>query len=222
METEEKRLDMQYNSLRSKLIIPEYGRHVQNMLMYAKEITDKKERQAFVEFVVNLMEQMTNSRATHELTEKLWNHVFMIAGYDLDVDVPADIKIVRHTEDAKPPKLDYPKKNKSFRHYGFNVQQMIDKAQKMEDPEKRAMFSNAIASYMKLAYKTWNNDHYVNDEVIKGDLKSMSHGNIDIPDDQPLDFLTYTMPRPQMRHKKRGPGGGKHKKNNNIRQKRKR
>ena len=220
METEEKRIDMTYNSLRSKLVIPEYGRHVQNMLIYAKTIEKDEDRQAFVEFVVNLMEQMqTSSKPSHELTEKLWNHVFMIAGYDLAVTPPDDVVIVRHTEDPHPPKLEYPEKNMNFRHYGFNVQQLIDKADKMEDPEKKAQFANVIASYMKLAYKTWNHDHYVNDEVIKGDLKAISHGTLDIPEEQPLDFLTYNFPKQPMR-KKRTSGGPKHKKNSRHKRKR--
>lgn len=216
---------MSYNSQRVKLLMPEYGRHVQNMLLHAKNIEDKQQRQLFVELIVDLMQQMqTTSRPSQELTEKLWNHVFMIAGYDLDVDVPADVKIVKHTEDVHPPKLEYPKKDIRFRHYGFNVQELVEKAKGMEDEEKKAMFSNAIASYMKLAYKTWNSAHYVNDEAIKSDLKTISDGDLAIPEETSLDFLQYTTHRQQRGRKRNGhghghSGGGKQRKNQRQRRK---
>ena len=101
-----------------------------------------------------------------------------------------------------------------FRHYGQNVQRLIDKAKRMEDPDKKTIFSNAIGSYMKLAYKTWNQDHYVNDEVIKGDLKSMSDSDLDLEDSVQLNFLSNTTPAKQYQkkrnnthHKNRSKGG---------------
>ncbi|MDX1408084.1 MAG: DUF4290 domain-containing protein [Saprospiraceae bacterium] len=184
---------LEYNSNRERLIIPEYGRHVQKMLDYARTIEDKEQRQLFVEMVVRLMEQMqtNNSRPTKELTDKLWNHAFMIGEYELDVEAPEDVTIVKHQGYTGPPKLEYPYHESKYRHYGYHVQQLIEKAKKMEDEEKKSLFMTAIASYMKLAYKTWNRDHYVNDEVIKSDLKRMSGGELVIPESTPLDFLQY-------------------------------
>ena len=213
---------MQYNSQRDKLLMPEYGRHVQNMLLHARTIEKKEDRQAFVEVVVNLMEQMqTSARPSRELTEKLWNHVFMIAGYDLDVDAPEDVVVVKHTDDPHPPKLEYPKNKFKFRHYGYHVQQLVEKAKATDDPIKKAEFANAIGSYMKLAYKTWNGDHFVNDEIIKEDLRSISSGGVDINEETPLDFLTYTHTKSNNRKKSRsGSGGGKQRKSQNRRRRR--
>ncbi|MDX1476484.1 MAG: DUF4290 domain-containing protein [Saprospiraceae bacterium] len=201
----------EYNSNREKLLIPEYGRHVQKMLEHARTIEDKEQRQMFVELVVRLMEQMqsSNSRPTKELTDKLWNHAFMIGGYELDVEAPEDVTIVKHQGYVRPPKLEYPYHESKYRHYGYNVQQLIEKAKKMEDEEKRTKFMTAIASYMKLAYKTWNRDHYVNDEVIKSDLKRMSGGELVIAEETPLDFLQYTNVRSNVRSKSKRSNNGK-------------
>lgn len=207
---------MEYNSNRDKLIISEYGRHVQKMIAHAKTIEDKEDRQFFMDQVVELMGQMQpNMRPSLEFTNKLWNHAFMIAGYEIEVDVPEGVEIAKMTERKHPTKLPYPVKNMKFRHYGHNVQTLIDKAARMEDPQKKEIFGNAIGSYMKLAYKTWNNDHYVNDEVIKGDLKSMSSNDLDLDNSVQLNFLhNTTPPKPQnpkkrnnTHHKNRSKGG---------------
>jgi Domain of unknown function (DUF4290) len=206
---------MEYNSSRGKLIISEYGRHVQKMIAYAKTIEDKENRQFFMEQVVQLMGQMQpNMRPSPEFTNKLWNHAFMIASYEIEVDLPEDVEIVKMTERKHPPKLPYPTKNMKYRHYGHNVQRLIDKAAAMEDTDKKEVFGNAIGSYMKLAYKTWNRDHYVNDEVIKGDLKSMSNSDLDLDESAQLNFLHSTTPAKQYvkkrnntHHKNRSKGG---------------
>ncbi len=207
---------MEYNSNRDKLIILEYGRHVQKMIAHAKTIEDKEDRQFFMDQIVELMGQMQpNMKSSLEFTNKLWNHAFMIAGYDLEVDVPEGVEIDNMTKHHHPPKLPYPVKNMKYRHYGHNVQVLIDKAVRMEDSEKKEIFGNAIGSYMKLAYKTWNHDHYVNDEIIKGDLKKMSGDDIDLDSNVQLNFLHSTTPaKPQFpkkrnntHHKNRSKGG---------------
>jgi len=181
---------MQYNSTRDKLEIAEYGRHVQKMVEHAKTIEDKEQRQFFMEMVVELMGQiLPNQRPSPELTNKLWNHAMMIADYEIDVEPPQAVTIVEHKGQEHPPKMAYPSMNKTYRHYGVNVQKLIAKAAESDDPETRQQFAVAIGSYMKLAYKTWSPEHYMNDESIKGDLKGISEGKIELGDDVALDFL---------------------------------
>jgi hypothetical protein len=195
---------MEYNSSREKLEIAEYGRHVQKMIDHAKTIEDKEQRQFFFEMIVELMGQiLPNNKPSPEQTNKLWNHAMMIANYDIDVEPPKDVNIVKHTEQVHPPKLPYPTSNKKYRHYGVNVQKLIEKAAEVEDPEKQKEFAVAIGSYMKMAYKTWSPEHYMNDESIKGDLKAISKGNIDLEDDVSLDFLKNVKhsPKNQTRRK---------------------
>ena len=215
------RTGMEYNSQREALSVAEYGRHVQKMIDHAKTIEDAETRQFFMEMVVELMGQVIpNAKPSPELTNKLWNHAFMIANYEIDVTPPEDVTIVEHTGPVVPPKLPYPSTNKKFRHYGVNVQRLVDKAVEIEDAEKKQEFANAIGSYMKLAYKTWNPEHYVNDEVIKGDLGAMADEKLDL-ENVSLDFLS-AQPTPKQQHRKRGGKRGSNNKNRSNRQRRRR
>jgi len=181
---------MEYNSAKEHLVIPEYGRNVQSMIGYAKTIEDKEERQAFVEGLVDLMNQMLpQAKNVLEYKARLWKHVFRIADYDLDVMPPSGEIPTPKEKELRPERIPYPKSDKRFKHYGTNVQSLIQKAIGMEDGEMKTEFINIIASYMKLAFKTWNPDHYVNDEMIKQDLKDLSENKLSMPDDAPIDFL---------------------------------
>ena len=198
---------MDYNSSREALIIPEYGRNVQNLIYLAKNIEDQEERQAFVERVARLMMQMTpQNKNLDDFKERTWNHLFRIADFELDVKAPEGVVTSREEADKKPEKVPYPTAEYRFRHYGHNVQKLIEKALAMEEGEIRDKFVQAIGSYMKLAYRTWNKDHYVSDEVILGDLESLSDGKLVLRDGLGLDSLTNSNPR---KRKSSGRSGGK-------------
>lgn len=186
-------MDMEYNSQREELIIPEYGRNIQKLIDHAKTIEDDALRQHFVERVVDLMQQMNpQSRNLDDYREKLWKHVFRIAEYDLEVLPPSGKKPRPEEAYKKPDPIDYPQSEPRFRHYGSNVQRLIKKAISMEPGPKRDGFVRVIGSYMKLAYRTWNKEHFVSDEVIKNDLEALSNGLLTLDDDIPLDQLTST------------------------------
>lgn len=187
---------MEYNSQREDLIIPEYGRNIQKMIQYAKTIEDKAQRQRFVEKVVDLMQQMNpQSRNLDDYREKLWKHVFRIANYELDV-VPPIGKIPTPDEAHKRPDIiPYPQSEPRFRHYGSNVQRLIKKAMSMPAGPKREGFVRVIGSYMKLAYRTWNKEHFVSDDVIKNDLEALSNGMLTLADEAALDQLSQTSRR---------------------------
>ncbi len=205
-----KQLNMEYNSTTDLLIIPEYGRNVQNLINHAKTIEDKTERQRFVEQIVKLMKQMNPiSGSLIEANQKFWSHVFRIADYDLDVDSPEGTITTREEATAKPPSLEYPERSSTFRHYGINVKKMIDTALAMEDGEKKEMYIRVIGSYMKLAYKNWNREHYVSDEIIKEDLKVMTKGQINLDASTHLDILLNSQPKPQQNNNRRSHSRGK-------------
>ncbi|MEM9821301.1 MAG: DUF4290 domain-containing protein [Bacteroidota bacterium] len=170
---------MEYNSNKELLTMPEYGRNVQELINYAKTIEDPEYRQAFVEKLLDLMHQMQpKNKNMEDYRAKLWKHLFRIAKYDIDVAPPNSPKPKQEDMLVKPDKVGYPKSDARFRHYGNNVQRLIEKAIQMEPGSKRDGFVQVIATYMKLAYKTWNKDHYVSDEVVKSDLKSLSNGQL--------------------------------------------
>lgn len=183
---------LEYNSERENLIISEHGRHVQKLINHAKTIEDKDKRQSFVESVINLMDQMSpqaKSVADHKV--RLWKHVFRIADYDLDVTPPEGIEIAPPSGERPKPELSYPKMEKKFRHYGHNVQELVRKALTLEEGEKRDAFVEIIGSYMKLAYRTWNSEHYVNDEIIMEDLRALSNGKLKVSEDITFNGLKY-------------------------------
>lgn len=170
---------MEYNSQREDLIIPEYGRHVQELIRHAKTIEDPRQRQVFVEKTIQLMMQIhPQSRNVEDYRDKLWKHVFRIADYELEVEPPTGVKPSPEDAHKRPEMIPYPEKEVRFRHYGHNVQKLIQKAVTMPPGPKRDGFVAVIGSYMKLAYKTWNKDHYVSDETVKNDLQVLSNGQL--------------------------------------------
>lgn len=180
---------LEYNSLRDHLLLPEYGRHMQNIIKHAREIEDPAKRKEYVSVAIELMNQIIpGNKSVKEIEDKLWNHLFFIASYDLDVEIPEGVNI--HRKDnifIEPGEVDYPQKQIPFRHYGWNVRNMIEKAIAMEEGPKREEFAKIIAAYMKLAYRTWGKEQFVNDELIKEDLRKMSKGQLDVSDDAYID-----------------------------------
>jgi hypothetical protein len=186
--------NMTYNSAKETLIIPEYGRHVQLLVDHAKTIEDPQLRQRTAERIIMLMTQMVpQNRNIDDYEGKLWRHLFRIAKNELDVTPPEGVVMPEDlTEPLKPDTVPYPATEARFRHYGHNVQTLIKRALAMEEGPKRDGFIASIAAYMKLAYKTWNREHYVSDEVIKTDLAALSGGEIILPEAQNLENLVST------------------------------
>ena len=186
--------NMEYNSEKDILVIPEYGRNIQLLVRHAKTIEDKAERQKFVEAIISLMQQMNpNDRNLENNESKLWKHVFRIADFDLDVEMPNGEVLTREEAERKPSKLHYPTTNKRFRHYGNNVRVMISKAISLDDDELKKKYVHVILSYMKLAYITWNKEHYVSDDIIRRDFEILSEGQL-VMDENPIENLKSHRP----------------------------
>ncbi len=215
-------LDIEYNSSREKLIISEYGRHVQKLILHAKTIEDREERQRFVEGVIVLMYQMNpHHKNVSEVQEKLWKHAYRISEYDLDVTPPEGIELTEATNGLKPEKIPYPHQVLRYRHYGTYIQEMLSNALSMEDEEKKGEFLNLIGSYMKLAYKTWNRAHYANDEMIKADLMKMSKGEVPNINEVALDLLNTSSYHSSSSKKSKSKKSNRHGGKSNRKRKRK-
>jgi hypothetical protein len=216
-----------YNSQRELLTIPEYGRNVQKLITYCKTIEDSEKRQNVAEEIIDLMSRMSNSnKGTVEFETKLWKHFFRIAKFDIDVKPPEGMLIDKEDENFKPELPEYPIHNTSFRHYGILIQNMVKKALGMEDGPLKDQFIEIIGSYMKLAYRTWNREHYVSDEIIKEDLKAMTNGEIIVGEETRLNFLKASFAPQQNTARKKGKGGrsgnGHSRRNSNNKQRRRR
>lgn len=213
---------MEYNSSKEELIIPEYGRHVQNMVRYARTIENPEHRQQFIEQVVKLMMQMhPQNRNLEDYRDKMWKHVFRIAEYDLDhVMPPNGERPTPEDRRKRPERVPYPVKGTKYRHYGHNVLTLIEKAKSMEKGPKRDGFVQVIGSYMKLAYKTWNREHYVSDDIIIDDLETLSGGELVLIEDASLDNLSRSTPskRPSnTSHRQQRSSGGRDSRNKGSR-----
>ncbi len=168
-----------YNSELEPLRIPEYGRTLQQMVKILKKIDDREARREFADTIIYMMARKTKHvKDLEEFKHKLWDHLFILADFDLDIDSPFP-KPTPETVHPKPPKLPYPRKRKKYRFYGNVIHSLIDKAVACEDPELKKELIDAIANHMKKNYLNWNKDN-VDDEVIFNHLYELSEGKIDL------------------------------------------
>ena len=168
---------MEYNTTRNHLTMREYGRHVQRMIEHVQTIEDPDRRQANAYAVIELMGFLNpHLKNVEDFRHKLWDHLFLIADFKLDVKSPYPIP-TRETLKARPDPLPYPKRNPKFYHLGKNLEGIIDKALVEENPDKRLGFANAIAYYMKLAYNNWHKE-IVHDDAIQSELSGITQGQL--------------------------------------------
>lgn len=194
---------MEYNTTRSKLIIPEYGRNVQEMVNHCISLEDKDKRTRLAKLIVSVMAQLNPQiRDLTDYKQKLWDHLHVIADFKLDVDAPYPIPSPESIA-AKPDPIAYKDSRINYRHYGRNIEQMIDVVAKMEDGPEKEDLTRDIANYLKKSYLTWNRDS-VTDEAISDHLKQMSKGLLTIPEDmvfeQTADILAA---KPKKKSKQR-------------------
>ena len=163
---------MKYNTKRDPLIIPEYGRHVQEMIAHAITINEKSEQQKCVNAIIAFMGQMNpHLRDVKEFTHKLWDHLHIMSNFKLDIDSPYEKPKIEKLEE-KPKRMDYPKNKIRFSYYGKTVPNMIETAIKMKGPEKEIM-TGMIANQMKKSYILFNQSS-VDNNIIKLHLKQLS------------------------------------------------
>ena len=170
-------MQLEYNTAQPKLIISEYGRHVQTMALHLLTIKDRKERTRAAETVIITMAQVQpNSKDTEEWKRKLWDHLHIITDFKLDVE-SAYPKPLPEAFKAKPERLQYPASDIKYKHYGKIVEGMVKKASLIKDEGEQDALIEAIACLMKKAYMTWNKTT-VDDNTIVKDLKEMSKGKL--------------------------------------------
>ena len=170
--------NMEYNTTRSHLIMKEYGRHIQKMIENLLQIEDRAQRQQSAYVVIELMGTLNpHLKNVEDFRHKLWDHLFLISDFKLDVDSPYPIP-TRETLRAKPERLKYPKSHPRYNHLGKNIEVVMEKALKEENPEKRQGFANAIAYYMKLTYSNWHKE-LVHDDTIQQELNIMTKGELE-------------------------------------------
>ncbi len=164
-----------------QLIIPEYGRHFQKMVDHAVSIADRDERNKVAQAIISVMGNLQpHLRDVPDFQHKLWDQLFIMSDFKLDVDSPFPITS-QEVLQQRPEPLEYPQNHPKYRFYGNNIKRMIDVAVKWEKGDMRSGLEYAIANHMKKCYLNWNKDS-VEDAVIFGHLKELSNGQIDLAD----------------------------------------
>lgn len=167
---------MEYYTQKEPLLLAEYGRHVQEMMKHTLRIEDRDERTKAAETMVSVMSQLNPSyKESEELKQKLWDDLFIISNYELDVDAPYPKPEPK--DDIVPEKVHYPDQDFKYRHYGKIIEGLIEAAIKIENEEERQELTQQIANLMKKSYLNFNRDS-VNEEMIVDQLTSMSDGKL--------------------------------------------
>jgi len=169
--------NLEYNSDREDLIIPEYGRHIHKMVNQAIECNNKDERNNMAKAIIGVMGNLNpHLRDVPDFQHKLWDQLFIMSQFQLDVDSPYP-KPSKEIFEQKPEKLNYPQNHPKYRFYGNNIKKMIDVAVSWEDGEMKSQLVYVIANHMKKCFLNWNKDT-VEDTVIYEHLFELSNGKI--------------------------------------------
>jgi len=170
---------LEYNSERSHLIIPEYGRHIQKLVDYCVDLKDDDERNKMAKAIIDVMGNLQpHLRDVPDFTHKLWDQLFIMSDFNLKANSPYP-QPSREVFEKKPEPLAYPKSASKYRFYGNNIQIMIDTALTWEEGEMKDALVYTIANHMKKCYLNWNKDT-VDDAVIFKHLKELSVGKFDL------------------------------------------
>ncbi|NOR87587.1 MAG: DUF4290 domain-containing protein [Bacteroidales bacterium] len=172
---------MEYNTARNRLVIPEYGRNVQRMVEHTISVEDREKRNELANYIVKVMTQMHLSTGSFgDYEHKIWDHLFIISDFALDVDSPYPIPD-KDKSAVKKPDVVYSDRKIRYKTYGRNLEKIIEKAIELEDGEEKDALVILIAQNLKKAYLNWNRSS-VDDEQILEDLNRMSEGKLVLPE----------------------------------------
>lgn len=171
--------NLEYNTNRRDLVLPEYGRHLQKLIDQVILIEDREERNKAARAVIDIMGTINpHLRDVLDFQHKLWDQLFKMSRFELDVDSPYE-KPKAVTNFNEPILITYPKNNHKFRYYGSNIVEMINEAITWPEGERKEALIMVIANHMKKSYVNWNNES-VEDVIIFQHLKELSNGKIDL------------------------------------------
>ncbi len=193
-----------YNSQRKKLILPEYGRHIHDMVADLRLIKDRDLRTRQAHAVIAVMGNLnTHLRDTADFRHKLWDHLFIMAGFDLDVDSPYPIPS-EETLTYRPAKLNYPHRDFAYKQYGRNIRNIIDSVVRMDDTQERDAIAVDIAKFMKIKSFEYN-EEYPSNEVIIADVERFSKGALHLDEEILNGTKLYKQTKPQTKNVKKRP-----------------
>ncbi len=215
---------MEYNTTRGDMKISEYGRNIQNMILYIASLPDREQRNRLTATLVNILAIMNpDMRDQVDIKHKLYDHVHLMSDFTLDIDSPYPVP-PRPEEAPRPARVPYTQENIKLRPYGKYMQRMIEKAVQYPDGEEKDELVKTLANNLKKMYLNWNRDS-VNDELIHEHLSLLSGTKLKLREDDRLHSTTdilkanKQLPDKQKQPFKRRKFSGKKNEGNNGRQK---
>lgn len=193
---------MEYNTNLKKLVLPEYGRNIQMMVDHMKTVEDRDTRNRMANEVISIMGNLNpHLRDIADFKHKLWDHLMIMADFDLDIDSPYPPP-KKEVLSEKPNKVPYNTNRIRYRYYGVIMEKMIKAYQNLETDEEKQELIKILANHMKKSYLTWNKDH-VEDQFIANDINELSNGHIKV---ETSDLaLKYMRTAPPKTNKKKRP-----------------
>ncbi len=173
----EERFD-EYNTQKDALILKEYGRNVQKLVRYLNTVQNVEDRTRMAHVLINLMKQLNPSVREHnDNIQRIWDHLYVMADFELEINGPYPMPELE-TLHQKPERVKYNASSPRYKHYGRNVELLVEKAMEIENPEERLQATIQIAKLMKTFFVTWNREN-MDEEVIAENLKALSGGKLD-------------------------------------------
>ena len=192
---------MEYNTQRTKLKITDYGRNVVKLIEFAKTVEDRDKRNKIADIIINVMSQVNaTAKDCVDYKHKLWDHLMILSNYELDVDCPYQINKDDTTVNFTPKQLKYKNHKIKYRHYGKNMEAIIDKTVEYPEGEEKTCLVELIAHQLKRSYLTWNIDT-VDDNLIYQHLEELSQNKLKLSETFELKKTREYLPQPQVEKK---------------------
>lgn len=191
---------MKYNTQREKLILPEYGREIQEMVDMCVNIPERDKRQQCAETIIDIMAIMNPSvRQQPDYRHKLWDQLDILSDYRLDIDWPFE-RVERSKVSARPRPLKYPMQRIRYRHYGHLTEAFVRRIKDMPEGEERDELTAMMANFMKRSLCNWNPDA-MDEQKIADDISHYTEGQVSLPEG--FQFAAVTADRSQEGGKRR-------------------
>ena len=170
---------LDYNTQREKLVLPEYGREIQDMVAYCVTLPTKGERQDCAETIISIMDRMNQqNHGNADHIQKLWDHLALMADFKLDIDYPFDVSQAMKIA-SKPEPMTYPMSKIPVRHYGKMMFELFEKLKNMEEGDERTELIRVVANQMKRCLIQWGHGSS-DDEKVASDFARFTDGKVQL------------------------------------------
>ena len=170
---------LDYNTQREKLVLPEYGREIQDMVAYCVTLPTKEERQDCAETIISIMDRMNQqNHGNADHIQKLWDHLALMADFKLDIAYPFDVSQAMKIA-SKPEPMTYPMSKIPVRHYGKMMFELFEKLKNMEEGDERTELIRVVANQMKRCLIQWGHGSS-DDEKVASDLARFTDGKVQL------------------------------------------